>query len=95
MAEALLHLIPNGHASDVAFFGGLPVYALFGCRHQDQRKLVENAAKFRPFFAATPFLPFTGRETAQGIRELFPKVIGLGVAVTIAIRYFHPSLFGG
>ena len=33
---AVVHAIANGHASDVAFFGGLAVFSLAGCGHQDR-----------------------------------------------------------
>ena len=90
----LLHLLPNGRAADLAFFGGFPVFALVGCWHQDRRKLAAGDAGFRAFCEATPFLPFTGRETLRGLRELPPLVVGLAVAVTVALRYLHGPLFG-
>ena len=36
---ALAHVIVNGYASDVAFFGGIVVFVLIGSWHQDRRKL--------------------------------------------------------
>lgn len=87
----LLHLIPNGFLSDVAFFGGLPLFVIVGCRHQDQRK--RSDPELRPWLDATPFLPFTGRDTMQGLRELPVRVILLGVAVTVALRWLHGPLF--
>jgi uncharacterized membrane protein len=89
----VLHLVPNGFASDVAFFGGLLAFALVGCWHQDRRKLAESEA-YRRFHAATPFLPFTGRETLAGLRELSPVAIAIGIALTAGLRWFHGSLFG-
>jgi uncharacterized membrane protein len=91
----LLHLIPNGNAADVAFFGGFPIFAVVGCRHQDQRKLVVGPPDFPQFYRETPFLPFTGDHTADGIRELGPVVILGGLGVTWLLRYFHPSWFNG
>ena len=88
------HLLMNGNAADVAFFGGFLVYTPFGAWHQDQRKLATGVPGFREFHASTPFVPFTGSETLAGIRELGP-VIAAGIAVTIVVRYFHHSLFGG
>ena len=73
----LLHLIPNGNAADVAFFGGFPIFAVIGCWHQDQRKLATGPAGYRQFHRETPFMPFTGRTTLQGIRELSPVVIAV------------------
>ncbi len=91
----LLHLIPNGNAADVAFFGGFPVFAVLGCWHQDRRKLVAGSPELQRFQHATPFLPFTGSESWLGIRELGIGVMGGGVALTVLVRYFHPAWFGG
>ena len=90
----LFHLLPNGRAADLAFFGGFPLFALWGGWHQDRRKRTEQGEAFARFAEATPFLPFTGRETLQGLRELGPLVLLLGIGLTIGVRYFHASLFG-
>jgi uncharacterized membrane protein len=91
----ILHLIPNGNAADVAFFGGFPLFALVGCRHQDQRKLADGAPGFADFYRRTPFLPFTGSSTVRGIRELGPVVIVGALGATFLLRYFHADWFGG
>jgi uncharacterized membrane protein len=90
----LLHLIPNGWASDVAFFAGFPLFALVGCWHQDVRKLATRTPGYERFHRETPFLPFTGA-TLRGIRELSPVVVLGAIGVTWLLRYFHPTLFGG
>jgi uncharacterized membrane protein len=90
----LLHLIANGFASDVVFFGGFAVFAVTGARHQDERKLALDP-EYRDFYAATPFLPFTGSETMQGLRELSPVAVVIGIALTLVLRYYHAALFGG
>ena len=91
----LLHLIPNGNTADVAFFGGFPVFAIVGCRHQDLRKLAAGSPDFARFYQETPFLPFTGSRTSLGIRELGLPLIVAGVTVTALLRWFHPAWFGG
>lgn len=91
----LLHLVPNGNAADVAFFGGFPVFAAIGCWHQDQRKLAAGPPGYREFVRETPFVPFTGSATLQGIRELSPLVIAGALGTTWLLRYFHPAWFGG
>ena len=58
---ALAHAVPNGHASDVAFFGGIAVFSLVSYRLQDLRKLAAGDPAYKRFHAATSFLPFTGR----------------------------------
>lgn len=98
MAIALfgaLHMIPNASAADVAFFGGFVAFGLVGAWHQDRRKLALGVPGFRAFYEATPFLPFTGRETLRGLRELSPAVVGTGIVAAALVRWFHPSWFGG
>jgi len=90
----LLHLIPQGYASDVAFFGGLPVFAIIGCLHQDQRKLETEGEEFRLWYEQTPFLPFTGRETVRGIRDLGAVTLAVGIGLTVVLRLLHGPLFG-
>jgi uncharacterized membrane protein len=92
---ALLHLLPNGSASDVAFFGGFAVFSVVGAHHQDLRKLGEGRPEFAAFHAATPFLPFTGRDTWRGLREFSLAALAIGIALTVVVRHFHPTLFGG
>lgn len=88
-----LHLLVMGHASDVAFWAGFPLFALIGCAHQDRRKLATEGADYRQWHERTPFLPFTGRETLRGLREISPRVIGIGVALATALRLLHGPLF--
>jgi uncharacterized membrane protein len=89
-----LHLIVNGVASDVAFFGGLLLFSVIGARHQDHRLLATRGEAYRRFHAATPFVPFTGRDTLRGLRELSPVAVGAGVVVMVLLRTFHQTLFG-
>ena len=83
----------NGYASDVAFFAGFPLFALAGCWHQDRRKLATDP-EFRAFWEQTPFLPFAGRRTLRGLRELSPIALGIGVVLTVFLRWYHGALFG-
>jgi len=88
-----LHLLVMGFSSDVAFFAGLPLFALLGCAHQDRRKLATLGAEYRAWHAGTPFLPFTGRETGRGLRELSPIAVAVGIALAIVLRWLHGPLF--
>lgn len=88
-----LHLVSNSAASDVAFFGGFPVFAVIGSWHQDRRKLSTAGPAFQRFFADTPFVPFTGRESLRGLRELSLPAVAIGVALTAALRWLHGPLF--
>jgi uncharacterized membrane protein len=91
---ASLHLLVNGFASDAAFFGGMAVFSVLGSLHQDRRHLATRGEAYRRFHAATPFVPFTGRETLRGLRELSPIAVGAGVGVAVLLRAFHSTLFG-
>jgi len=89
----LVHLIPNGFASDIAFFAGFPIFAVIGCIHQDQRKLVTDAERYPEFHAHTPLIPFTGKRTMRGLREISPLAYLLGIVATVILRYFHTQWF--
>ena len=89
----LLHLIPNGFASDIAFFAGFPIFAVIGCIHQDRRKLTLEPERYRAFYDATPLIPFTGRNTFRGLRELSPMAVLIGLALTWGVRHFHSAWF--
>ena len=91
---ALAHAIPNGFATDIAFFGGLAVFALVGCWHQDLRKLAAGDTTYTRFHARTSFVPFTGRGARRGLRELSPLAVIFGVVVALAARCLHPSTGG-
>jgi len=89
-----LHLlVVSVWSSDLAFFGGFPLFAVIGSRHQDARKLAAGSEEFRRFHAATSLLP-DPRGLAAALRD-DPVPVAIGVAATIVIRIFHPTLFGG
>ncbi len=89
----LLHLcVASVEASELAFFGGFPLFALIGSRHQDVRKLASGSEEFRRFHAATSLLPNLARIPAALRDDPLPALIGVGV--TVALRIFHPTLFG-
>ena len=91
---AVAHAIPNGHATDVAFFGGIAVFALVSCRHQDLRKLAAGDPAYKRFHAATSFLPFTSRGAMRGLMELPPLAVIVGIVVALVARCLHPSIGG-
>jgi uncharacterized membrane protein len=91
----LMHLVTaNSFAAEFCFFGGLAAFAWLGSRHQDQRKLATLGEDYRRFCEATPFAPFTRGGWPRGLAEM-PLAIGLGIALTVVLRYFHPAWFGG
>jgi len=92
------HLLMNGWAGDVIFFGAFPVLGIAGGLTQDQRKLRELGDSYRQFMDATSFFPFlallSGRQKWQpGDMPWIVIVVGIVVAaVTVAV---HPYIFGG
>ncbi len=89
----LLHLLPNGFASDVAFFAGFPLFAWVGSAHQDRRKTAEADDAFRAFVAATPFWPLASLGSWRALLALPLPVWGLGIAASFVLRWLHGPLF--
>ena len=89
----VLHLLVMGFASDVAFWAGLPLFALVGCAHQDARKLATLGPDYRSWHAGTAFLPFTGRNAVRGLREIPTFVYVVGLATTVLLRWLHGPVF--
>jgi len=92
----LAHLLMNGWASDVAFYGSLTVLAVLGAFHQDARKHAADDGTLSAYFAESSVLPFaaafTGR--AQVVASELPWIgIVVGVVVAIALYWLHPVLF--
>jgi uncharacterized membrane protein len=90
-----VHLVPNGYATDVAFFGGFPVFAVLGSLHQDARKLADPAARYRAYYEATPLLPFTGKKALQGLLSLGWPAIVFGLGLALLVRHYHAAWFAG
>ena len=88
-----VHLVPNGYATDVAFFAGFPLFVLLGSMHQDRRKLGDPDSRYRAFYDATPLIPFTGRQTLTGLRGLDWRVVAAGVALAWLVRHYHAAWF--
>ena len=91
---ALMHLLVNGFASDVAFYGGFVLFGLFGSWHQDHRQKALPDGAYAAFCEQSPFLPFTGRGTLKGLREIGVVPIIVGLLAAGLLRYFHAGLFG-
>jgi uncharacterized membrane protein len=92
------HLLMNGWAGDIFFFGMFPVISILGGIHQDRRKLRELGDSYRGFMAQTSFVPFgalaTGRQ--QWNRSDLPlTAITIGIVLSLAIVFLHPFIFGG
>lgn len=92
----LAHLLVNHTPIDRAFFGGLAVYPVLGCAHQDWRRRRAGGAELAPFFAATSFLPFVAIAEGRNrfvLGELRPALL-LAAAGAFAVLFFsHHRLF--
>jgi uncharacterized membrane protein len=91
----LLHLLAaRVNAAELVFFAGFPAFALLGCHHQDRRKLASGGEAFASFWAATPFLPFSGPGRWRALAEM-PLAIALGIAAALLVRLtVHPRWLG-
>ena len=88
-APRCAHLLTASvNASELAFFGGFPLFAVLGSWHQDMRKLASGDDAFRHFHAATPFLPVSKPSRAPPVlrEDATPIVIGTGVTFVIPVR---------
>jgi uncharacterized membrane protein len=95
---AIAHMLMNGWAGDLIFFGSFGVLAIAGGHHQDVRKLRDLGAPYRALLEQTSFFPgaalFSRRQRwAAGDTPWYAMVIG--AAVTVVVLIFHPRLFGG
>jgi uncharacterized membrane protein len=93
------HLLMNGWAGDVIFFGTFPALGIFGGLHQDRRKLRSMGERYRRFVAETSFMPgaalLSGRQQCHP-REDFPLLAAaIGAVLTVVLVAIHPWAFGG
>lgn len=93
---AVAHLLVNGSLGDVAFFGGFPLFASIGSRHQDAR-LSRDKPGYRQLVAETSFVPF-GAVVAGRQRLVWSELpwlgFGAGIVLAVILRRWHGVLFG-
>ena len=94
----IAHILMNGWAGDVIFFGMFPALGIIGGIHQDQRKIRDLGDSYCGFVAKTSITPFaaliSGR--VRWTNDDMPwAAIGAGLVLTIAILALHPMIFGG
>jgi uncharacterized membrane protein len=85
-------LVTPVFATELAFFGGFPLFAWLGSRHQDARKRATATPELRSFQAATSLFP-DPRRIVAALRD-DPLPLGAGIALAVVVRVFHPRLFG-
>lgn len=95
---AIAHLLMNGWAGDVIFFGSLGLLAILGGMHQDQRKLRELGPSYQALLDNTSFFPgavlIRERARWRGVDMPWAAIV-IGAAATMVIVMLHPMLFGG
>ncbi len=94
----IAHMLMNGWAGDVIFFGMFPALGILGGMHQDQRKIRELGDRYRDFVAKTSFVPFAALLSGRvrwSSGDMPWAAIGTGVVLTVAILALHPMIFGG
>jgi uncharacterized membrane protein len=94
----LAHMLMNGWAGDLWFFGSFPALGVIGGIHQDGRKARELGKSYRELIAETSFFPgaalWSGRQQWSSA-DMPWAAIGIGSAATILVIIVHPMLFGG
>jgi len=91
------HLIVNGFATDVAFFGGMALYSIIGAMHQDARKRTTRGEELAAFYRETSLFPFTAIISGRGrlVTDELPWAgFIVGAIVGYLIYWLHPLLFG-
>lgn len=94
---AIAHLIVNGYATDVAFFGGMVVYSLAGALHQDARKRATRGEELAELYRESSLIPFAAIVAGRGrlvAAELPWSGLAAGAIAGYAIYALHPFLFG-
>ena len=93
------HMLMNGWAGDLVFFGTFPVLGIFGGLHQDHRKLRAMGERYRRFVEQTSFIPgaalLSGRQRWNPVEDTPWIAIAIGVALTFVLISIHPWAFGG
>ena len=94
----IAHLLMNGWAGDMIFFGLFPVIGVIGAIHQDSRKVRELGERYRTFCGQTSMIPMRalldGRQHWTAADMPWAAIVG-GVALTVAVVFLHPTIFGG
>jgi uncharacterized membrane protein len=92
----IAHLFVNGSLGDVLFFGGFPLFAWIGSRHQDER-IARGKPGYDRLVAETSIVPFgavvSGRQHLIA-RELPWAGFVAGIVLALVVRHWHGALFG-
>jgi len=93
----LAHVLVNGFASDVVFFGGFAVFGLLGAMHQDARKSRDHGRELAAFYEETSILPFAAILRGKNrlvAGELPWTALAIGLVAASVLYLLHPVVFG-
>jgi uncharacterized membrane protein len=94
---AAVHVLGNGDAASLLFFGAFLVTALAGMPSIDAKLAARDPARWATLAAATSILPFGA--IAAGRNRLVPREIGwvapvVGLVLWAAVLHLHRAVFG-
>lgn len=93
---AIVHILANGDAASVIFFGSLGTLSLVGSFLIDLKKARTMGADWVPFAGATSNIPFVAILTSRNrfvMRELYAP-IGVGLAAYVLVVWGHRYVSG-
>ncbi|MGD0075736.1 MAG: NnrU family protein [Candidatus Binataceae bacterium] len=94
----LAHMLMNGWAGDLIFFGSFVVLGVVGGWHQDNRKISELGDSYQRLIDETSFMPgaaiWAGRQRWEPGDTPWRSIV-IGVVLTIMLVTVHPMFFGG
>ena len=96
-ALAAFHLLMHGYANDVAFFGGMLIYTIVGCAHQDARKRKFEGSDYAAYLDETSLVPFAAIASGRTkfVASELPWVgLAIGAAAATGFYHMHGMMFG-
>lgn len=94
---ALAHLLANGDAASLIFFGGLLILSLVGMAHIDKRRRAAGGETWRRLMATTSALPFAallaGRNSWSAFRISWWR-LAFGLGLYIFLIFLHGPVIG-
>jgi len=95
---AVTHVIANGDAASLVFFGALAALGLAGPPSIDAKRARTHGERRERFAARSSSLPFAAIASGRNrlvLGELGAWRIALALVVWAAVLYFHGAIFGG